>query len=373
MWCLNPTSESDRYWQNYWDNNPDDRDSIASAQKILKSANFSITTQSSMASAQLWDKIEEGMQKLDAKKKKSVAMRYVAAVVVALVIVAAGVFVNNSGSDMKRVQTAETEIVEEMDVISTEIVLIKDNKDVVEIENNALIEYDNEITIQTEDSKKTIASKSNNNSELNKLIVPYGRHTSIVLSDGSRIWLNAGSVIKFPTSFDSHERRIYVEGEIYIEVVKDSIKPFLLETSNMNVNVLGTKFSVSAYAEDATHSVVLVEGKVNVATDATTNYTLSPNQKLSYTNSQANIEKVDALDYVSWKDGVFQLRNNKMDEVAQRLSRYYNTAIKCSEHVTNKRLSGKLLLFDDINQVMQTFSMLYDVNYRLESEGIVIE
>lgn len=188
------------------------------------------------------------------------------------------------------------------------------------------------------------------------------------------MWLNAGSSIIFPDAFDGNERRVYVEGEIYIEVARDESKPFYVETPKMDVSVLGTKFNVSAYADDATHSVVLVEGKVNVALgDDFANYDLVPNQRLSFDNSNAKIDKIEAYDFVSWKDGVFQFRGEKMGAVAQRLSRYYNMSINCSAALSDKRLSGKLMLFDDVEKVMETLSMLYDVNYKLTDGTIDIE
>lgn len=162
-----------------------------------------------------------------------------------------------------------------------------------------MIEYDNDITIQTEKDKKVISKKKSDTANKNKLIVPYGRRSSIVLADGSKVWLNAGSSIMFPDAFDGNERRVYVEGEIYIEVARDVSKPFYVETPKMDVSVLGTKFNVSAYADDATHSVVLVEGKVNVALgDDFANYDLVPNQRLSFDNSNAKIDKIEAYDFV---------------------------------------------------------------------------
>ena len=100
---------------------------------------------------------------------------------------------------------------------------------------------------------------------MNTLVVPRGRRSSLLLADGSRIWVNSGSVLRFPSHFDEKQRLIEAEGEIYIEVVKAKI-PFLVKTDKFTVNVLGTKFNISSYTDEEESTVVLVEGSVNVCT-----------------------------------------------------------------------------------------------------------
>ena len=207
----------------------------------------------------------------------------------------------------------------------------------------------------------------------NTLIVPYGSHSSIVLADGSKVWINSGSKLRFPSSFGPGERRIKVEGEIYIEVAKDTSRPFYVETPQLTVNVLGTKFNVSAYADDALQSVVLVEGKVNVKANSNEDFVLLPNQRFKLSDGISGIDEVNAYDYISWKDGVLQFRGETMKDIIQRLSRYYNVSITCTPEVAQKCTMGKLILFDDIEQVMKTFSLLYDVQCTIEAGSIKIE
>lgn len=372
LWCLNPTSETDAYWTDYMNNNPSRADDITAARNILLSVKLNIVERRPEESDQLWLRIEKAMKRTDSKQKKMIVYRYSAAVI-AFFIIVTGIWINYKTYKISHIQELHPLIVQLADSVSTEVILIRDDKNVVEIENGAIIEYDSDVTIKTQNSEKTIAKSIKERVEYNELIVPYGRRSSVVLADGSRAWLNAGSKLKFPTVFDSHERRVFVEGEVYIEVARDIDKPFFVETLNMKINVLGTKFNVSAYSDDATHTVVLLEGSVKVITDQTSNFVLSPNQRLTYNENRADIDRVDAQDYVSWKDGVFQFRSDKMDDVAQRLSRYYNIKVRCSASISNRRLSGKLVLFEDVKQVMETFSMLYDVSYKLENNEIIIE
>ena len=227
------------------------------------------------------------------------------------------------------------------DTLYQKVMLIRDDAEAIQIENNA--------------------------------VITYGSHASIVLADGSKVWINSGSKLRFPSSFGPGERRIKVEGEIYIEVAKDTSRPFYVETPQLTVNVLGTKFNVSAYADDALQSVVLVEGKVNVKANSNEDFVLLPNQRFKLSDGISGIDEVNAYDYISWKDGVLQFRGETMKDIIQRLSRYYNVSITCTPEVAQKCTMGKLILFDDIEQVMKTFSLLYDVQCTIEAGSIKIE
>lgn len=100
---------------------------------------------------------------------------------------------------------------------------------------------------------------------------------------------------------------------------------------------------------------------------------LSPNQMLTMTGENSSIQDVDVKEYILWKDGLFQFNNESMLIIFRRLSRYYNIPIKCTPAVARRRSSGKLVLFDDIEQVMKTFSMLYDINCKMKGDTLLIE
>lgn len=142
----------------------------------------------------------------------------------------------------------------------------------------------------------------------------------------------------------------------------------------MTVDVLGTKFNVSAYKDDEVQSVVLAEGKVNIQATEKENCVLSPDQRfqLSTSDRHFSVDEVDATDYIAWKEGILKFRGDTMEEITHRLSRYYNVRISCDPEVAGKCTVGKLLLFDDIKQVMKTFSLLYGISYSIEEGEIRI-
>lgn len=371
LWCLAPTPESDAWWHDYVAAHPEEYAHLAEAREILLLAKLNPAIRTPEESKKLWNRIENSMERKENRRRMLTFTRYAAACILALGII--GFWTFRKKQPIIPEQALIVSI--QPDSLQTEITLIKDNTEIIEIENNTVIAYDSAITIQSPKQKATILQTvtEKKKTEHNTLVVPRGRRTSLLLADGSRVWVNSGTTLHFPSDFDANERKIKVEGEIYIEVARDASRPFYVETPQMTVNVLGTKFNISAYANDASQSVVLVEGSIRVNTQSAKSFTLRPNQRFSINPEFSGVDEVDVYDYISWIDGVLQFRGETMEEITQRLSRYYNIPISCSPEMAQKRTVGKLMLFDNIEQVMKTFAMLYDIKYTIDTERITIE
>ena len=376
--CLTPTPESEVKWKHYLREHPESEADIREAQRILLSARLNPAQHTAEESNRLWERIAKDMQRSDSKRhhRRILTTRYLTAACITTIIflISGLLWTTFSPSPNKLPLTAELTAI---DTLHREVTLIRGNSQHIQIENNALISYDSLITIHAQGEKKRALQNelSTPTDATNTLIVPYGKRSSLLLADGSKVWVNSGSILHFPSTFKGKERRIRVEGEIYIEVAHDSTRPFYVETSQMSINVLGTKFNVSAYRDDNSQSVVLVEGKVNVRTNDDGDCTLAPDQRLCFDASERifQVDRVDVSYYTSWKEGILQFRGETMEEIARRLSRYYNVQIHCSPSVAGKCTVGKLLLFDDIHQVMKTFSLLYDIHYTIEDGEIRIQ
>lgn len=377
MWCMLPTQELDIKWQTWIKEHPEHRRAIDEACLIVKSVRLNEYSIPDGRSEQIWLRLQnEMLQKRF--KKRNLFMRYVAACAVFVTVSLAGYWLTDrslfSGNNLiSGIHMA-------IDTVHTEVTLITKGQKVINVEDNALISFNSEVTmknspdeelvvkkIETEESEKNI-----DETEMNTLVVPKGRRSSLLLADGSKIWINSGSMLRFPSRFEGDDRIIEAEGEIYIEVVK-SVKPFHVKTANFTVNVLGTKFNLSAYGDEQAQSVVLVEGSVTVDTKEEENIQLTPNHKLTLQPDKHEINEVDVSDYTSWKDGMLIFKGETMENILTRLGRYYNVQIQCAPGIARRRSSGKLVLFDNIEQVMETFSMLYDVQYRFESNTLLIE
>lgn len=255
-----------------------------------------------------------------------------------------------------------------------DIQLVLANNKTITFEGDADIKYDKKGKITTNAGVEQIKVSKTSTEEpvLNTLIVPKGKRSSLILADGSKVWVNSGSTLKFPTTFNADTREIWVNGEIYIEVKKNEALPFHVNTSHMKIHVVGTRFNVTAYAEDAEHSVVLVEGCVDVSIEKE-KARLLPNQILSVLKDQISVRKTDVNNYISWKDGYLQFASEPLSNVLKRLSRYYDRPIDCEDNIADLKCNGKLVLFENIEEVLKTIYNTIPINYLVEADRIVIQ
>ena len=136
-----------------------------------------------------------------------------------------------------------------------------------------------------------------------------------------------------------------------------------MKTSNFDIRVLGTKFNVSAYNEDASKQVVLVQGSVQIENQQNLRALMHPNELFSLNNGQQSIREVNVYDYISWKDGFIQFSSESLESICQRLSRHYRIKIHCDEESKKQKFSGKLVLFDDFSKVLTTLSDIIPIKY----------
>ena len=168
----------------------------------------------------------------------------------------------------------------------------------------------------------------------NELFAALGTRSALKLSDGTSVWLNSGSSIKYPDRFVGNNRTVFLKGEAYFEVKSDPEKPFIVVTSSLKVKATGTKFNVSGYPSADEAEVTLVSGKVEVSlTDGKKNIKsskLDMNQHLSLnkTNGTTSITNVDTYKYISWKDGKLIFRNEPLSDVVKTISQVFNVDIE---------------------------------------------
>lgn len=255
-----------------------------------------------------------------------------------------------------------------------DIQLILTNNRIITFDKDADIRYDDEkvIIVETGDRQLKTAKVAKEVLALNTLIVPKGKRSSLTLADGSKLWVNSGSTLKFPSQFNTSKREIWVDGEIYIDVAQDKNHPFYVNTSKLVIDVVGTQFNVSAYSEEPEHTVVLVKGRVNVNTDAGETRLL-PNQLLSVSLSNSTVREIDVNNYISWKDGYLQFDSEPLSAVLKRISRHYDVTIVCDENSSALKCNGKLILFDKVEDVFQTIGNTLPVTCLLEENQATVK
>lgn len=193
--------------------------------------------------------------------------------------------------------------------------------------------------------------------------VPYGECKKMQLSDGSTVWVNAGSTLIYPVKFSADKRIVYLSGEANFSVTKNPKKPFIVQTKHIDVQVLGTKFNVQAYPDMSSTTATLVEGsvKVNEASNTAKSYILKPDEQLIYSNRKHSISitHVDAVKLTSWNKGYLIFQGASFDEIVATLERKYNVHINYdAEKYSGGSYYGKFNPDEPVEQVLSVLCKL---------------
>lgn len=210
--------------------------------------------------------------------------------------------------------------------------------------------------------------------EYSTIRIPHGKRFQLQLSDGSIVHLNANSTFRYPINFmPDGKREVFLSGEAYFDVVTDTEHPFIVSTQELDIEVLGTEFSVNAYKEVEGETVVLVEGKVNVSNTQGQSIEMAPNQRVTIQGSKMEKTMVIASELTSWKDGYFTINNAPAKQIIALLEQYYNVTITSQNDQDHNNIigSGKIYLSDSIENVMTTLSLLTNTNYSFEDKATV--
>lgn len=208
----------------------------------------------------------------------------------------------------------------------------------------------------------------------NTVITPLGGEYSIVLADGTRVWLNAGTEFRYPVSFTENRREVYLSGEAYFEVRQDKNKPFVVWTGEVQIEVLGTAFNVNSYNSDRVEAV-LVEGSVNVS-NVTDKINLRPGQRGTVLKSEREIrvDEVDVYVYTAWKDGNFVFENQTLENIMEQLSRWYDVDVFYTrEAVRQECLSGEMTRYREIRSLLYYFEQISEVRFEIKGRTIIVK
>jgi ferric-dicitrate binding protein FerR (iron transport regulator) len=208
---------------------------------------------------------------------------------------------------------------------------------------------------------------------INKLSVPRGGKYRLILPDGTKVWLNAASELKFPTAFPGAERVVELEGEGYFEVAADADQPFIVKTASLRVEVLGTHFNVKAYADESTTNTTLLEGSVKIVTANGRSGLLKPGDQAKVAADQ-NIgiaQDPDPGQAVAWKEGFFAFRNADFTVILREISRWYDVDVSYEGVVTRRRFTGKV---SRSYSLAETLSILEasDLHFKQEGKKIIV-
>ncbi|MGL5893005.1 MAG: FecR family protein [Bacteroidales bacterium] len=232
-------------------------------------------------------------------------------------------------------------------------------------EKQLISTYKSEETIIEDKAINNKLENSDDASQL-KLIVPYGKRAKLTLDDGSRLWINAGSIVSYPSKFSDKKREILLDGEVYIEVAKDEKRPFIIKSRDLDVKVLGTRFNFNSYSSLKDKSVTLISGKVEIKNQSNNKVILKPNEHLAINANSQTVTTVDVMDYTSWKDGYLSIKEINVSTILDKIAHYYNIKI-VSQETLDYKCSGRLKLSTNPQDVLHMISQTAPV--RFEKEG----
>lgn len=312
------------------------------------------------------------------QQKKKVRIKYaigaVAAMVIILLLPYSLTYFNQDSAIENYVNNVDVAIDQEGDVK----LLLGNNEEVKIKEKISSITYsDSGKEVRINNAKKTTQVSEDS---YNTIIVPYGKRTKILLSEGTQVWINSGSKLTYPVSFDKDNREVHLVGEAIFDVAHDAKKPFVVVTEDYDVKVLGTVFNVSSYQDDKYTTTALATGSVEIQYNKDSFFgksilKITPGTLAEYNNQSKKIksEKADVSKHLSWRDGKFIFKKEKLAEIAKKLSRYYNVEIIIeNDQLETETFSGHLDLKDTIEKVIEVIRQTSDLDYKKVGSTIVI-
>ena len=381
-WVLRGNKNNE--WKKFIEDNPGIKLIVKKASEIILLVCDTYEVLDEESVLKIWQNIEHFNQ-FQTKKIRNLKLRkFLSWAAVILFAVSVGSFsylyLQKKNSDYQFVSSEIQDQSNESRLILSdgeEIELHNDNSTISLNNNNELIINNDSVIVLSQKE-----SESDNVVQMNEVIIPYGKKSELLLADGTKVWLNAGSRLAFPSKFTKKTREVYLEGEAYFEVVKNEAQPFIVNVAEIDIKVLGTHFNVSAYSSDENILTVLLEGSVSVNKLVAMGFSknenvLNPYQKAKFDKQNKSIvisDEPNADLYIAWTEGWLQFSHESLHSVFAKLERYYNVEINTPEKFPSSELiSGKLDLKESLEDVLVALADVAKIEYRITGNEIYID
>ena len=216
----------------------------------------------------------------------------------------------------------------------------------------------------------------NLNSQLITLDNPLGLRSSVILPDGSKVTLNAGSSLTYPNAFTGKTRKISLKGEAFFEVAHDAVHPFIVKAEDIQVKVLGTRFNVKAYEDENNIEVALSEGSICVGLDKGSSFIyMEPKQLVQFDKMKRTFSKqaINLNNYIAWKDGKFYFNGVSFGKIARQLERVFNVNIHItSDRLRNTAFTGDFVRGENLEQILRVMTFDKRIAYQIEGDQVYI-
>lgn len=209
----------------------------------------------------------------------------------------------------------------------------------------------------------------------NTLTTPRGGQYQLCLPDGTDVWLNAASSIKYPTRFQGNERKVAITGEAYFEVAENAALPFIVTVNDMQIKVLGTHFNVNAYSDETSIKTTLLEGKINVQAAGGKNLMVAPGQQvqLKKDGKLVLVKEVDMDEELAWKNGLFVFHQDGLNSIMRRLSRWYDVQVEYDKgQVPESHFTGAIRRQENISKVLNMLELTGGAKFKISGDRIIV-
>lgn len=245
-------------------------------------------------------------------------------------------------------------------------------------EEEGVISEDKEITVTGEKDRLVYTSSEGKNVDeirFNELEVPRGGEYKVRLADGTLVYLNSATRMKYPVKFDEKERKVYLSGEAYFEVAKDPERPFFVEMEGVEVRVYGTSFNVNTH-QKGNIQTVLVKGSIGVKVlSSGMESVIRPGQMAEFKqgNTKVDVKDVNVAVYTDWKDGIFRFENQRLEDILTVLSNWYDVDVFYqTASVKELHFSGYMERYKDVSVILEAITLSTGVTFSIQGKTIIV-
>lgn len=322
--------------------------------------------------------VEKALVRLKKRQrgKKRLFLPWVAASVVVMVGISAFLLLNRetgmvNSSMEEKIEPGKAIVTLEMasglkyrlDTLSS---IVRNNRINVAFDNDAGV-----LKIKEQDSTDYLLKEVGRNT----INVPYGGTYTVELCDGTKVYLNSGTKLEFPSRFDGDMRSVSLKGEAYFEVARNESKPFIVEVDEMKVKVLGTAFNVKSYVDEPGIYTTLVQGSVAILRDGQPEKIIKPGEQAYYNKGvgMLRVSPVDVNEFTAWKDGLFYFKDITLEEILRIVARWYDLEIfYMNQSAKSVVYSGKMPMYSSVEDVLRKFEISGDVRFELQGRALTV-
>ncbi|MGS2765015.1 FecR family protein [Sinomicrobium sp. M5D2P9] len=374
-WILDPDEEALSFWEKFLADNPNKKDTISRASKMVYLLGNTGNQLSENDRKAIYNVNLQNLRKhIDSGKVYGgrdnplwkIAIGFFGVAAIALGVFKSGVLhkqIPEENTPQVTLQLQDGSI-QVMDETSSKIITTEKGDRVVSQERNVLV-YDKNAGTENEDLV------------YNQLTVPYGKRFELVLSDGSHVFLNAGSSLRYPVKFlPGTPRDVFLDGEAFFEVEKDEARPFTVVTEEMNTRVYGTKFNVTSYKNESNTYTVLMEGSVGVYQPGKDKseylLTITPGQRAVFQNGSIDIEEVKIEKYTAWTRGELYFMEDRFEQIFKKLERRFNVQIDNRYTDLGDKTLTATFRDESLVQILELLQKYTPFNYTIQDDHITV-